>query len=89
MWGEDLEEQRRRREWLRQVYDKAIKPENTLQTPLPKSTSEQNQSSYPSTQDISSKRVPNSSWKNPENDFIKGIMKSPYIQLIQYLNNRL
>lgn len=31
----------------------------------------------------------NSSWKNPENDFIKGIMKSPYIQLIQYLNNRL
>ncbi|MBQ9732082.1 MAG: hypothetical protein IJV97_03230 [Alphaproteobacteria bacterium] len=25
MWGEDLEEQQKRREWLRQVYDNAVK----------------------------------------------------------------
>ena len=32
MWGEDLEEQQKRREWLRQVYDNATTPEKTEQT---------------------------------------------------------
>ena len=32
MWGEDIDEQRRRREWLRSVYDKATVPEEKEQT---------------------------------------------------------
>lgn len=32
MWGEDLEEQQKRREWLRQVYDNATTPEKIEQT---------------------------------------------------------
>jgi len=34
MWGEDLAEQKKRREWLRQVYDKATKPDTNMQTLL-------------------------------------------------------
>ena len=34
MWGEDEEEQKKRREWLRQVYDDAIIPDTDIQTPL-------------------------------------------------------
>ena len=34
MWGEDADEQRKRREWLRSVYDKATVPEEIEQTPI-------------------------------------------------------
>ena len=41
MWGETPEEQEKRREWLRGVYDRATTPEQTQQsTPMP-SQSEQ------------------------------------------------
>ena len=41
MWGEGSEEQEKRREWLRGVYDRATQPEQTQQsTPMP-SQSEQ------------------------------------------------
>ena len=30
----------------------------------------------------------NGSWRYPEEDFYKGMMNSPYIQLMQYFNRR-
>ncbi len=47
MWGEDEEEQKKRREWLRQVYDDAIIPDTDIQTPLNQDNKlEQDQTQY-------------------------------------------
>ena len=40
MWGEDLEEQRKRREWLSQIYDNAITSEPEIQTPIPEANND-------------------------------------------------
>jgi len=67
MWGEDLAEQKKRREWLRQVYDKATKPDTIQQTPLTQENSSQtllstannnfSQTSYPPLQETQSHKV--------------------------------